>query len=546
LTVSSITPGWATYLRVSDEDKQTPSRSFAMQRQRIDEHLVTESNLPIHHEYKDLLSGTKANRKDYQQMLADAKAGKFSHLGLYRADRFGRNTIEGLQAATQLISLGVKIRIASMPSLRPEEPDGFFMFLIQMGMAQREVDVMAQRVADGIEAKLRSGGWANKAPEGYVNKERQVSSGKYERWIEADPQYFKPLQEAWQLLLTDRYTLDEICEELHKAGYTRSTGLPWVWVDPKSGRRKTAKARLQKFFHNPFYAGWIVSKHYNIKMGDVRGNWEPVITSEQFQKGRAVLRKHGHKKSRLKRKYYLLRNLLYVDVAERQYKMYGSTPSGRAQSYSYYITHSKPQGKAIRLKTEVVDTQIPAWLQGIAIDAGLIPQIRKTYQTQIKNLAGGDKESQRDHLNKKLKALRDEEARLGRLLITEKISEATYDQLRLEWQEKVVNIQLKLEELAFDASLYLDDLEIALVLLSQVSILFARLDEKQKNTLLQILLKRIIINSDGEIVDFELHSPFNYLYSLAIDNKDISPTSDNFIDMLDFSNRAGVEAIFQQ
>ena len=29
--------GWATYLRVSDEDKQTPERSFAMQRQRIQE-----------------------------------------------------------------------------------------------------------------------------------------------------------------------------------------------------------------------------------------------------------------------------------------------------------------------------------------------------------------------------------------------------------------------------------------------------------------------------------------------------------------------------
>ena len=46
-----------------------------------------------------------------------------------------------------------------MPSLRPEDPDGFFMFLIQMGMAQREVDVLRQRTGDGMEAKLRAGGW---------------------------------------------------------------------------------------------------------------------------------------------------------------------------------------------------------------------------------------------------------------------------------------------------------------------------------------------------------------------------------------------------
>jgi DNA invertase Pin-like site-specific DNA recombinase len=59
---------------------------------------------------------------------------------------------------------GIKIRIAHMPSLQPESSDGFFMFLLQMGLAQREVDVLSQRSADGIEAKLRAGGWAFKAP----------------------------------------------------------------------------------------------------------------------------------------------------------------------------------------------------------------------------------------------------------------------------------------------------------------------------------------------------------------------------------------------
>ena len=150
-------PGWATYLRVSDEDKQSPERSFAMQRQRIQEHLLESSGVPFKKEYRDLLSGTTSNRADYQQMLSDAQAGKFSHLGLYRADRFGRNTVEGLQAANRLMSMGIKLRVASMPSLRPEEPDGFFMFLIQMGMAQREVDVMRQRTRDGTEAKMRAG-----------------------------------------------------------------------------------------------------------------------------------------------------------------------------------------------------------------------------------------------------------------------------------------------------------------------------------------------------------------------------------------------------
>ena len=81
------------------------------------------------------------------------------------------------------------------------------MFLLQMGLAQREVDVLRQRTGDGMEAKLRAGGWANKAPEGYVNKEKLIKKGKYERWVEQDPNQIQMIRDAWDLLLTDRYTL---------------------------------------------------------------------------------------------------------------------------------------------------------------------------------------------------------------------------------------------------------------------------------------------------------------------------------------------------
>ena len=245
-----ITPGWATYLRVSDEDKQTPERSFAMQRKKIQEQLLAPSKVPFCREYTDLLSGTSPNRKDYQQMLSDAVAGKFSHLGLYRSDRFGRNTVEGIQAITKLIGLGVKVRIASSPSLRPEEPDGFFMFLIQMGMAQREVDVMKERVRGGTEAKLRAGGWPNRAPEGYRNMERQIKSGKYERWVEPHPSVFTASSgKHGNMLLTDRYTLDQICQELANRGYTSSSGAPWAWQYTQDKRKKNSKEQTPLYLY---------------------------------------------------------------------------------------------------------------------------------------------------------------------------------------------------------------------------------------------------------------------------------------------------------
>ena len=66
----------------------------------------------------------------------------------------------------------------------------------------------------------------------------------------------------------------------------------------------------------------------------------------------------------------------------------------------------------------------------------------------------------------------------------------------------------------FDASKHLDDLKVALVLLQNISNLYLRLGKTQKNNLLRIVVKRIIINREGEIVSHELHSPFSYLSTL--------------------------------
>ena len=67
----------------------------------------------------------------------------------------------------------------------------------------------------------------------------------------------------------------------------------------------------------------------------------------------------------------------------------------------------------------------------------------------------------------------------------------------------------------FDASKHLDDLDIALVLLQNIGTLFQRLNKKQRNTLLQLVVKRFIINREGEIISHVLLSPFSYLSSLV-------------------------------
>jgi DNA invertase Pin-like site-specific DNA recombinase len=507
--------GWATYLRVSNEDKQKPEVSFSVQRSNIEQFLLSGSPVAFRREYRDILTGTDPNRVDYQQMLADARAGRFSHLGLYRADRFGRDATEGLQAATQLIGLGIKIRVANMPSLMPETPDGFFIFLLQMGLAQREVDVLRERTMNGIKAKLLMGGWPNKAPEGYVNKEKQLSSNKYHRWVELDPDYGRTLREAWDMLLSGCYTLLQICEALTARGYVRDGGRPWAWTDSGTGERRNSKNRLHAIFHNPFYAGWVVSEKFEIPYGTVRGDWEPIVTTQEFERGIAILHKNDREKSREKRHVYILRNLVYVQANGRQHKLYGTSPSGRSQIYAYYATSSQVNDRQIHIPCEMIEGQLPEWLKGIALTEDTLPYIREVYQGHIEQVAEKDHDTKLSEVNRRIAQLREEEARIARLFVSGQVTEDAYAQLRMEWQDKLKNIEIQKADLERTAAHYLNDLDVALILLVRTDELFARLNPKQQATVLQILIERLVVDEEGTIVGQKLRSPFTYLTGLA-------------------------------
>ena len=126
-------------------------------------------------------------------------------------------------------------------------------------------------------------------------------------------------------------------------------------------------------------------------------------------------------------------------------------------------------------------------------------------------------------LSRRMSQLRAEEARLGRLLITGRMTEETYDQLRAEWLEKLHHAEANLADLERETAEYLDDLDVALVLMAKAHALFERLEDLQRRTLLQILMKQIMVSQDGEMIDHELDSPFTYLTELVVDLQTKSP-----------------------
>ena len=90
--------------------------------------------------YIDNLSGRYAeNRVDYQRLLEDARAGRFSFVAVENAERFGRNDTEALRAIDELDDLGIAVRFADYPDLDPIDPDDRILVSLSFTLARRRV-----------------------------------------------------------------------------------------------------------------------------------------------------------------------------------------------------------------------------------------------------------------------------------------------------------------------------------------------------------------------------------------------------------------------
>jgi DNA invertase Pin-like site-specific DNA recombinase len=168
-----LKPGIAHYLRVSSDNKQHPAESFEYQRQRIESCFEHSSiDLPVVNEYRDVLTGKHSKRPGFQEMLEDAREGRFSHLGVYSIDRIGRNHLETLDIIEELSELGIEIVAADSPHLDFDTPNGNLFLRIRVAIAQYEIEMTSQRVDDSKRASLKAGNWPFQLPDGYRRKKR--------------------------------------------------------------------------------------------------------------------------------------------------------------------------------------------------------------------------------------------------------------------------------------------------------------------------------------------------------------------------------------
>lgn len=512
-------PGWAVYLRTSSDENQKPELSRARQRFAIEENVLKRSDMPVIDEYVDVLTGKTPNREGYQRLLADARAGRFSYVIVERADRFGRNDTEALRAIDELHEFGVAVRFANSPDLDPMDPDDRVIVALSFTLARRESTLLGIRVKGGLQAKRQSGGFCGVAPDGYRNVEDKVLGeakklqGRHNHWIEQDPERAALWRYAWNLLLENELTLEQICETLHARGHRYRSGRPFVQVK-KNGKRVANTSTLAAIFHNWTYAGWVTSKSGKLPPKTIKGNWEPIVTTEEFERGLAILEQRDLKRGRERRHDYLLKGMIYFDAPGSQglIRLTCSTSNasrvGGGTQY-YCIARSN-----INFLCSSIDGQIADALHCVQVDPDLIPMIRAAYTDDIAEKMGHLRPDEREQMLAALKSIDEEEVRMMRLYAAGKVTENLWDMQWQEWQDRRARIRLSLEGLEGQQQVYIENLDVALKIIAQVGIVYNRLERSDQKELLRYMVERVIVDPAGQI-RLELCAPFAYLQDIT-------------------------------
>ena len=138
----------ALYLRVSSVD-QHPETQLLDLRQ-----MAAQRNLEIVTEYTDRISGVKARRPGLDQMMADARHGKFEIVLVWAFDRIARSVKHFLDLLDELNRLNIEF-VSFREQIDTGGPLGRAVVVIIGAIAELERNLIIERVRAGMRrAKL--------------------------------------------------------------------------------------------------------------------------------------------------------------------------------------------------------------------------------------------------------------------------------------------------------------------------------------------------------------------------------------------------------
>ena len=230
----------AAYCRVSTE-KEAQIDSLEKQIEFFNE-FTKKNGYELYKLYADEgISGKQIkHRKQFQQMMIDAKAKKFDKVVVKDVSRFARNTVDLLQSVRELKSYGVQVDFLNNGEVM--EGGSEFILTILGAMAQQESANMSKRVKFGKDITAKKGRVPN-----LVFGYDKIPNERYT--LKINEEEAKIVKEIFESYVYKGIGTTKIAWDLNDRGIrTKKTKSKWV---------QTSIVRMLK---NPIYTGRVTNK----------------------------------------------------------------------------------------------------------------------------------------------------------------------------------------------------------------------------------------------------------------------------------------------
>ncbi|MCA9896516.1 MAG: hypothetical protein KC615_26220, partial [Anaerolineae bacterium] len=168
----------------------------------------------------------------------------------------------------------------------------------------------------------------------------------------------------------------------------------------------------------------------------------------------------------------------------------------------------------IRFRCAQVDDQIGGHLSCIQVDSDQIPEIRRVYQQDVTKYIG-QRGQEAQVLQQALERVKGREIKLWRGYTQLGMNDDIYVRLAQEAQAERERIENALQSLKQESGSHIEDLDIALAILSEIGTRYQQLCPKQQREILKQLVSKVIIDMSGKIETLELLPPFTYLNAIS-------------------------------
>ena len=271
----------AAYARVSLE-KESMLHSFSAQISYYSAKIQAHPGWRYAGVYADkALTGTKAERPEFQRLLADCRAGKIDIVLTKSISRFARNTVTLLETVRELKALGIDVYFEEQ-NIHSMSGDGELMLTILASYAQEESLSVSENCKWRIRKRFEAGELANwRFMYGY-----RIRKGQ----IEIHPEEAAVVRWAFQCYL-DGMGVTEISRILRESHVPSLNGGVWSpkrVLDMLKNEKYAGNALLQKK-----YVADHIRKQEKINHGELpkyfaEGTHPAIIPPETFEKATAI------------------------------------------------------------------------------------------------------------------------------------------------------------------------------------------------------------------------------------------------------------------